>query len=473
MFKKSFVSIYFSSNEVRVVQLTSNKRKIKVSTTVQIPEGIITERSVTDKDALAALLQKIWSKLKIKEKSVGIVIPEFSTFTKALDVPEVENDELDEAVRWQAQEFLPWQEEDTILDWKIIQKKEKSYQILFVAVKKKVLFGYVKAISKAGLFPIVVETPSLSLVRLSGTGDVGKLIFYGGKHSSIFILTKGDRILASSVSYSNEKEYLLTTSKTIASHFKDTKIESIEVDGPGVTMEFSKELSEIFGQKVKLLGKEMSGISKEMMGQYLIPISLLLKDPSEPADTTTVNLLPLHWVRKYELRKLRVQVWSLNLMVSYMVWLAFFAALASYLFFGQLINQLQSDNSLSGGLNPGELDVIKEVQATNALADKVIRISDATVLPQTVLNTIYSVRPEAVSIIRYKIDMDSGVIDLFGVSADRVSLISFKQSVEEQEEFSLVDIPIASLEVERDLEFSMSFNYLPVSAERKGLFENN
>ena len=467
MINKKFVSIYFSSNEVRIVQLTSKKKKVKISVSATIPPGIISDRSVRKPEDLALFLKAIWSKNKIKEKSVGIVIPEFSTFTKTIDIPNIEKDELDEAVRWQAQEFLPWEVEETILDWKIIEKNKKGYTVLFVAVRKEVLLGYVGAIASAGLFPIVIETPSLSLVRLSTTGTMGKLLFYGGKNSSVFIITKGEQIFGSSVVYSNQEADLHSTASRMASHYKDVNIESIEIDGPGATASFGKKLTEIFGKPATLLGIKLDGISKEMVSQFLIPISLQRKDPSEPADENTINLLPLKWVKKYETQKLKLQIWSLTLVISYVVWITFFAALATYLFFGQMMTELKNADTILRQTDPEKVQMITDAQNVNTMSAKAVAVSEQTVLPQTILNDIYKARPEVVQIRHYAIDLDVGEIRLFGVSKDRPSLVLFKQTLEENENFSIVNIPIASFEVDRDLEFSMGFNYLPVSAESK------
>ncbi|QQS38916.1 pilus assembly protein PilM [Candidatus Woesebacteria bacterium] len=467
MINKKFVSIYFSSNEVRIIQTTPNKKKVKLSGSFNMPEGIISDRSVKNPDELAEFLRAVWAKNKIKEKSVGIVIPEFSTFTKMIDIPDIEKEDIDEAVRWQSQEFLPWEENETILDWKIIDKNKTGYVILFVAVRKDVLMGYVGAVSAAGLFPIVIETPSLSLLRLSSSGDVGKLVFYGGKNSSIFIVARGEKILGSSVVYSSSEADLYSTVTRMASHYGDVQIQSVEINGPGATASFGKKLMETFNTKVAMLGTKIDGLTNEALGQYLIPISLQFKEPSQPADQYSINLLPEKWVKKYEMEKLKLQTWSLSLVVSYVVWITFFAALSTYLLFGQMITDLKNADTTLRKTDPAKVQLITDIQDINLLTRKTFTINESTVLPQTLLNDIYAVRPEAVTIRHYTIDLEAGEIKLYGISKERQSLILFKQALESNKNFSIVDIPIASLETDRDLDYSMGFNYLPISTKKE------
>src|SRR5690606_8274489 len=149
-------------------------------------------------------------------------------------------------IRWQSLDFLPWEEDDTVLDWKVVGEDSENFSILFVAVRKRVLFGYVNAVSAAGLFPIVVETPSLSLARVSKTGEVGKFIFYGGKHSSVFIIAKGENIIGSSVVYTYDLDDIYTTSSRMAEHYKNIQIDSVEIDGPAATSDVAEKLSKLF-----------------------------------------------------------------------------------------------------------------------------------------------------------------------------------------------------------------------------------
>ena len=132
--KKRFVSLVFSPQRVQILQLDSTQKMVKISTAVDLPEGAIQKYQLVDQQPVAALIRQTWRQLGISEKSVGVVIPEFSTFTKTLNLPkELGEEELDEAVRWQAQAFFP-SESRLVLDWKIIGEKEKVVDILVMAV---------------------------------------------------------------------------------------------------------------------------------------------------------------------------------------------------------------------------------------------------------------------------------------------------------------------------------------------------
>lgn len=470
MFKKTFVSLYFTPQGMQVLQLDSKKKVVKVAGSLKLPSGIVSDHKTVNSTLLAAYIKKYWDEQKIKEKFVGIVIPEISTLTKTMSLPKVDIDELGEAVSWQIQDFLPWSFKNTVLDWKIIAQDKKGYQVIVVSMNKEILGSYVDATVLAGLFPIVVETPSLSLSRFSpDNSSVGKLIFYSNFGQSIFVLVKGQKIFGSSVLSTDNQESLISTAGRIINHYKEVDVGEINVGGVGVQRGLIKKFEETFQKEVKLLSCPVSGLTKDQIQNYLIPIFFQLKDPAKPDDEGTVNLLPLKQVKKYENKRLRLQIWSLSLMVTYFIWVSFFASMATYLYVNQQINILRSYQITTSSKNKEGVDAVIQVQKINDLSKKILAINNATVFPQTIINAIYAAKPQSVFIDIYKIDTDKGSIYLEGVSTDRKSLLIFTQKLEENELFSLVQLPISSLEVEQNLDFHLTFNYLPLSSVQKGV----
>ena len=83
------------------------------------------------------------------------------------------------------------------------------------------------------------------------------------------------------------------------------------------------------------------------------------------------------------------------------------------------------------------------------------------------MNYIYTSAPPGVVIDEYDLDLDKGEIRVLGTSVDRGTLIQFKENLESKEEIDSVEIPISSFESETNLDFSLSFLYLPISSTVK------
>lgn len=464
MFKKSFVSLFFFANKFQVLALNGSKKKVSKIATVDLPEGLVDSGKVIDPDGLGKMLKIAWGKLRIKERSIGIVVPEFSTFSKVFNIPKLKTAELDEAVRWQAQELLPSQQA-MVMDWRIIKKDDKGYKILAVAIEKDILDGYVSAAENAGLYPVVVEIPSISLVRLTETDLDAKLILFAQDQDVVIIIAEGESILGSSIQPVDDIDTIIKTSEKILSHFEDSKVKKVYIGG-----NFNPVLMDKIHASLKLpvekLTKKIGRLAEEDSQKYLIPLSLQFKDPAEPFDFKTVNLLPLGLVDKYRSAKLKVQIWSLSLTITLFIWSCFLLTLGTYLFLSQMATDLTTRNALKMDASKENTEAINEIKTINGLAEKVLQVKAVSVLPQDLVNDIEAAKPDGVNIVEYSLDLEKGSLILDGVAVDRLTLIDFKQRLEENENFSTVDIPISSFEVETNLDFKLSFDYEPLKVKQ-------
>ncbi len=453
MYQKKFVSIYFSSSNIQVVKLNAKKTAVVKHASFALPEGIIVSHRVQDPKALSEVIKKIWEQMKIRERAVGVVVPEFSTFTKTLVLPALVDRELDEAVRWQASEQLPFEKNSAILDWKIIEDKESEKTVLVSAISNEVLTGYVDAISGAGLYPLSVETPAISLVRIISKEKKKRLIVYKGASETILLITNGQSITGSSVIGTSDEQATLSTAMQIIYHYAQGSIEEIYVGGIGFTKDFYAQLHQNFsGAEPQQISQPIQGITPQELQEYMIPISLQMQEPQAPEDEHTINLLPPSWVKHYEDQLLTKQAWNLSLVSAVVVWLCVATSLFAY----ALINTEQ--NSLSQKTSektPQVESITASIEETNKIIANLSGIAAYDMYPQTYINAINSAKPEAITIAKYSVNLESGTASIVGFAPTRQDVINFKDNLEKGGQFALVNIPISSLLEEENVEFSV------------------
>ncbi|KKR30634.1 MAG: Type IV pilus assembly protein PilM [Candidatus Woesebacteria bacterium GW2011_GWA1_39_8] len=429
---------------------------------MDLPEGIIEGARIIDSAALSRILENVWAKLHIKERAIGIILPEASTFTKFFKLPKLAISELAEAVNWQAQEFLPSSQAETITDWKIIDKTPEGYEILIVAVSKEVLSQYVSACEEAGLFPLVVETPSTCLVRLSKKDSSGSLIIYKNFGEALLVVAQGERIVGTSVIKGADPKQIIKTSSQMLTHFKEVQIKTLSLGGTQITEELVARLTDQLKLQFLLIQPEVSGIEKAKLQEYLIPLSMQLSEPAEPSDPNSLNLLPFSLVEKYKKERLRLQVWGLTLTITLFTWISFLITLGAYLFMVQNINSLKLVSKVNAETTKKREEAVSNIKTINKISEKILAIKKISVLPQKILNTIDMSKPQGIAISGYNLDLDRGEVSLTGISVDRASLINFKQKLETNTDYTSVTIPISSFEKEINLEFTLSFLYKPL-----------
>jgi len=461
MQRKSFVALAFTHQKLQVIKLNSGKSRIDKFGIADLPKGLVSDYQVVNPQGLAVVIKSMWRQLHLREKSVGLVAPEFSSFVKPLELPKIEITELDEAVRWQAQEFLPSATSDMVMDWKLIKETPDKFHVLTLAMKKNILAGYVDAVAQAGLFPLLVETPAISLNRLTGKEPSGKLIVYSNLGETIYVIAQGEQILGSSIINIEEKIDLVETASLIVRHYKEVKVGKVYVGGGDMTQTFAGQLGKSIGQPVEIIKTKIQGLPPEQVQKYLVPISLSFEKSVGPSDESTINLLPQKWVKKYENKRLKVQIWTLLLISTFLILSCLLVIGGTYFYLISQAKVFAEENALKSSVIPKELT--SQIDKINSTSSKILTIMEVTKTAQEVMNKINDAKPADITISEYKIDLDTGKVTFNGLALTRESLVKFKTALEDNKDFSLVRIPISSFEAETNLEFEVSFVYLPAS----------
>lgn len=459
-FKHNFVSLVISQNDLRLVKVDTKRNKIIKFAQAKVPPGVISNHRLRDKDALSAIIRDMWKKSRVGEKYVGVVVPEFSTYTKSIELPNLADTEIAEALQWQIQEYLPVSIEDVIFDWKVIKRERDRAHVQVVAILKDVLFGYIDAVGMAGLLPLVVETPSQSIQRMTKDEAVGKLIIYLNQNEAILTISSALDMVASAVVSAQDFKVIVRTAQQMLSHYSNVKVEKVLVGGVGVTQDLVKFLNYNLGQTVKFLNVEIKGMLPAQVQDFLVGISLQYKDPLPPASELTINLLPPSWEQYYSHQDSGVKGWALTLIASVAVWSCFLSLVVTMMIFELRIEELKKSDAQ---VRTQELNqVTSEVRGINSKADAAIEISNSLIAPQEILNSIAVAIPEGVSVDYYRVNFETGETILRGTATTRPALMAFKTSLEENENNENVNLPISSLVRDINLEFEITFYYKPL-----------
>ena len=114
-------------------------------------------------------VRAVLDEARIKTKAVIFSIPDFSTFCTTFELPPMDENELNDAVYYNASQHIPLPLTETTLDWKLIGgtpgDKQSGLKIFLVAIPNQVVQDYQKIAQLAGLELYAVEAEALGLVR--------------------------------------------------------------------------------------------------------------------------------------------------------------------------------------------------------------------------------------------------------------------------------------------------------------------
>ncbi|MBU3964426.1 type IV pilus assembly protein PilM [Patescibacteria group bacterium] len=160
-----------SDLSLKAVSLKKHRRHLRIESLkgILLPDGIIQGGEVKDIEKLADFIKKIVSKLRgLDTNQVIVSLPEEKSFIRLLRMPIMPAQEIKEAVRFEAENYIPFSIDKVYLDSQIVQSLDKDnsfVEVLIAALPRKTVDPYVSAIYEAGLIPVAMETESQATAR--------------------------------------------------------------------------------------------------------------------------------------------------------------------------------------------------------------------------------------------------------------------------------------------------------------------
>lgn len=171
---KGSLGLDIGSSYIKAVQLKESKGsyELELFHVQALPPELIVDGSVIDSLRLVDSLKEMVKKAGTKTKNVVISISGHSSvIIKRISLPEMSAEELSESIKFEAEQYVPFDIEDVNLDFQIIGPKDEPGQmdVILVAVKKDIINEYISVVKEAGLNPIIVDIDSFALENMYGT----------------------------------------------------------------------------------------------------------------------------------------------------------------------------------------------------------------------------------------------------------------------------------------------------------------
>lgn len=207
-FSTPIVGLEIGSSAVKMVEIEKNQQGIKINWAAvkEVPSG---SRGEAWRNQVAGIIRNILHEKRRSPRKVYAAISGRNVAVKPLLIADMPRKELDEAVRWELAEKLPFSVETANVDYKIIREFKKrgvkKLELIVGAAEKELLdelLGIAKAadITIAGI--AVAPISILNLVTSAGmiTSEKGcVLVDIGAEMTSILVIDEGKLVLARSV----------------------------------------------------------------------------------------------------------------------------------------------------------------------------------------------------------------------------------------------------------------------------------
>jgi type IV pilus assembly protein PilM len=163
---KGIVGLDIGSSSVKVVECAVKNRGIELLNVgvATLPPEAIVQGAFLNSGAIAEAIQEAIGNAGIKTKNVATAVSGHSVIVKKVNLPSMTRDELEESIRWEAEQYIPFDINEVNLDFQILEGTEVEGQmdVLLVAAKKDLIDDYVQVITEAGLVPSVMDVAAFA-----------------------------------------------------------------------------------------------------------------------------------------------------------------------------------------------------------------------------------------------------------------------------------------------------------------------
>jgi len=166
--KKNIFGLDIGSKHIKAVQVkeVNGTYQLERFGITPLQPELIVDGSILDSARVVEAIQELVANAGITSKDVTLSVSGHSSvIIKRVALPQMTEDELDETIRFEAEQYIPFDIEDVNLDFQILgpAEEENMMDVLIVAVKKDKINEYVSVVKEAGLNPVIVDIDAFAL----------------------------------------------------------------------------------------------------------------------------------------------------------------------------------------------------------------------------------------------------------------------------------------------------------------------
>ncbi|MDK2918460.1 MAG: type pilus assembly protein PilM pilN [Candidatus Petromonas sp.] len=151
------VGIEIGSASMKIVYGSANSKKIYIKNydIFDTPDGTFLPNDSLNIQTILPVLKNKVKKLKFKRRGCYIALSSRKAIVRERELPKVKPRDMEELVKYEAEQFLPYSSDEFIIDYKVIGEDKTEdkdlFKVLIVAVPIEIIDSYIELVKKSGL----------------------------------------------------------------------------------------------------------------------------------------------------------------------------------------------------------------------------------------------------------------------------------------------------------------------------------
>jgi type IV pilus assembly protein PilM len=165
------VGLEVGTANLKVVELRAGSPPTLSTLAIRaMPPGLVQEDQVVDPQGLADEIKALFDEAGISKRYVVTAVGNRQAITRNIHVPKMSLQELDEAIKWEAERYIPFPIDEVVLDYYVLDNPEDveeggQLEVVIAAARLELVTQQVEYLKLAGLEPVVVDVKPFALLR--------------------------------------------------------------------------------------------------------------------------------------------------------------------------------------------------------------------------------------------------------------------------------------------------------------------
>ncbi|MBM7622738.1 type IV pilus assembly protein PilM [Sporohalobacter salinus] len=208
MFNTDVIGFDIGEGLIKLVEVNLKQGNIQLSdlAITSTPSGAIVDGKLKDINSLVEQIEPLLKNNSFKAEQVVTAISGEEVIIRTIEIPNMDEEELDEVIYWEAQEQIPISVESAILDYEIItQKPDGNYELMLVAVARDLINKYIELFNNLGLQPVAIEiepTAAARVINYLYSKETICLVDIGTGTTDVSIFSNGELIFTRTIDIS-------------------------------------------------------------------------------------------------------------------------------------------------------------------------------------------------------------------------------------------------------------------------------
>lgn len=201
---KKVLGLDIGTSSIKIVELDVKKTGITLNrfAMLQTPDISMAGGEIVDLQPISSVVQRLVQEIKSNRKSACVGLWGSSVIVKKISVPKMDLKLIPDQVRWEAEQYIPFDINDVNLDYHVLSSSRESdvLDLLLVAARHEQILKFVEISETSGLSCTHLDINGFALANCFsknykiGSEDVVAVLNIGAQYTN-FIVLKGKSLI--------------------------------------------------------------------------------------------------------------------------------------------------------------------------------------------------------------------------------------------------------------------------------------